>query len=461
MLLRTCLTMLLPVALWAQPFVPRNNYSVLLEPNGVIMHGAGQDPVAFQNYASVMPATSQPLVFMTYLFLNSIQPNWSDSYRAIFLQNPNQFMVLEVGLELNVYSDPTTDYETQVAAGAYDTQTNNFIAGAQRLATPIYLRIGAEFNGSWEGYQKAPFQAAYRRIVQMIRAADVEVASVWCISIGGAQDYFDWYPGDDVVDWFGIDLFTPGDFTNPGTASFLAAADAHGKPVMLGETTPESVGANQPNSWTAWYGPFFAWLAANPGVKQFDYIDWNWAVTAVTDNQPGWANWGDARLETPDAAPVLAQYVNAIADPAIQSSSSETAFRQTLNYDTTITPPTPNNLTAAGAPGGVAVNWDPVPDSNGIARYYITRDGSLIDFTPRSTLHRPERPAGLLHLSGRRHEPCREPEPDHIAGERHAAVYRAHVQWQFLVRRAGAMGTRSVQYSRCGHRRRRQRQPHQ
>ncbi len=48
----------------------------------------------------------------------------------------------------------------------------------------------------------------------------------------------DWYPGDDVGDGFGLDIFgEKGIFTAPQAHSFLRETDRHGRPVFLAEVT--------------------------------------------------------------------------------------------------------------------------------------------------------------------------------------------------------------------------------
>jgi hypothetical protein len=53
----------------------RANFGARLEPEGVIMHGAGQDPVSYAGYWSAMPIGRQPSTFMGYVGLGTIAPN--------------------------------------------------------------------------------------------------------------------------------------------------------------------------------------------------------------------------------------------------------------------------------------------------------------------------------------------------------------------------------------------------
>lgn len=84
-------------------------------------------------------------------------------------------------------------------------------------------------------------------------------------------------------------------------AAFLDLADAHRKPVMIGEFTPRRVGVlDGQEGWDAWFTPYFDLIHRRREIKPFSYIDWNWA------NRPPWTTWGDARIEANDV--VAAHY---------------------------------------------------------------------------------------------------------------------------------------------------------
>jgi hypothetical protein len=274
-----------PPALEAQSYVPRVNYGARLEPRTGVIHGAGQSPDAYAAYWSVMPAGRQPLVFMYYIGLDSLTANWADSLKSQLLLYPGSLVIPQIGLSLT--DGVNAHYEQQVANGVYDTQIGYLIAGLRSLATPAYLRIGYEFNGlAWNGYQPAPYVQAFIHITNAIRAAtDIEVATVWDASVDGVTNYTDYYPGDSYVDWFGMNIFTDNTFTSPNLTAFFSLSDSHKKPVMIGETTPELIGAQGgAASWNGWYSDFFNFLKKTPEVKMFNYIDWNWAYWSQQDN---------------------------------------------------------------------------------------------------------------------------------------------------------------------------------
>jgi len=83
------------------------------------------------------------------------------------------------------------------------------------------------------------------------------------------------YPGDQHVDWWGIDLFDPLSFQSESTLDFMATASERGYPVMIGEAAPRGPGI-EPDSgaWERWFRPFFRFVRGQPGVKAFCYISW-------------------------------------------------------------------------------------------------------------------------------------------------------------------------------------------
>ena len=375
--------------LHAQTYAPRVNTGARLEPKDSLMHGAGQDlwfpvseqtPSSFSLYSSVMPADRKPMVYMFYLNLNSLTANWADT-RKLELQSSG-FVTFQLGLSMT--DGVANHYEAQVAAGVYDTQIGYLIKGLRELATPVYLRIGYEFDGAgWNGYVPGPYVQAFQRIAAAIHAAlDLEVATVWDAEIpDGTSNYADFYPGDSYVDWFGANVFKTAGFSSPELASFIALAIQHNKPVLMGELTPIYVGAQGgADSWNSWYIQFFNFLANTPQVKQFNYIDWYWPYWSQLMSG-SWPDWGDSRLEIDSASYVRNLYVQQLADPVFLHSGSESSFRQLLGYNDTTPPPAPSAFLAFSRLGCVTLSWEPVADPSGIARYYLYRNGSLFDYS--------------------------------------------------------------------------------
>lgn len=372
----------------AQP-VPRADYGARLEPRGVIQHGAGQDPAAFTRYSAAMPAARRPVVYMAYLSLKDLRADWADDFRRRLAFDAGTFTILQIGLSMTTDGRPQDSYEPRVAAGELDTQIRHLVDGLEALTLPVYLRIGYEFNGlAWNGYRPEPYRDAFRRIADALRARPgLPVATVWCAAADGTPNFEEFYPGDDAVDWYGIDIFSARHFDDPVVAAFTASAAARRKPLMLGETTPRGEGAQTPRAWDAWFNPFFRWMSATPQLKQFNYINWDWAERGRALNQPNWVNWGDARLETELAAPVRERYAAALADPVFSHAVTEAEFWRSLlgsAAENAEPPAAPADVAhVAEAAGGVGLGWTPLEDSliPTLARYYIYRGEDLAGFS--------------------------------------------------------------------------------
>jgi beta-mannanase len=270
---------------FAQDYTPRLDLGARLEPRGGLMHGAGQSTDAFAAYWNTLPAGRRPMVYMHYISLRNLPPTWADELKTTLLGYPDAYMIPQVGLEMT--ASGSGHYEQQVASGDYDQQIDSLIEGLRRLALPVYLRIGYEFNGlTWNGYQPVTYKQAFIRITGKLRAANLEVATVWDAAIDGVKNYFDYYPGDEYVDWFGMNIFRTPSFKDPSLTGFFNEARMRRKPVMIGETTPYQVGAQGgAASWYGWFTDFFDSLRNNAVVKQFNYINWDWVYWSRQANQ--------------------------------------------------------------------------------------------------------------------------------------------------------------------------------
>ena len=340
----------------------RNNYGALLEIDDVVLHGAGQSPDAFESYFDLMPEDNKPQIYMYYISLNALnEAFWVDYLKEELEKYSNHYIIPQIGLSMTGTGDPNDNYEDDVAAGLYDDQILNLVEGLKKLGRPAYIRIGYEFNGiAWNGYDPGPYVEAYQRITTAISNNDLEVATVWCAAVGGGTDenYLDYYPGDDYVDWWGIDLFSDSHFTEQLTIDFMADAEVYGKPVMIGETTPRYIGADDATDWEDWFVLFFDFIENYPGVKAFCYINWDWAEF------PQWSDWGNAQLSENDF--VRVNYAHRIRGELYRHATTQSDFRSLLNFNDNTAP---NAVTISGSAQDVLpiqLNWNPVSDPNNV-----------------------------------------------------------------------------------------------
>jgi hypothetical protein len=99
----------------AQTIKLRLNQGALLEPQGKIINGAGQDKTAFMNYRNVQHIQNKPLIFMSYVGLKDITPDWTDKLKTSLMSNTGKFLIPQIGLSLNVDGTPSAHYEQNVA----------------------------------------------------------------------------------------------------------------------------------------------------------------------------------------------------------------------------------------------------------------------------------------------------------------------------------------------------------
>lgn len=172
-------------------------------------------------------------------------------------------------------------------AGKYDRHFEDFAnILIENGRADAYLRIGWEFNGEWFPWaaKKDPeaFKAYFRRIANIFRnAKGARFQIVWNPARGKHQIKPDTvYPGDDVVDVIGLDLYNqswrPEDKADPAvrwhnhvvqpySLDWLRSfAAAHGKPIAI----PEWGTGTSPNGRGMGDDPVFIremakWIAAN------------------------------------------------------------------------------------------------------------------------------------------------------------------------------------------------------
>ncbi len=305
--------------------IARMNFGQRLEPNDdLVLHGAGQSPEAFKQYFEAV-GEHKPALYMTYVTLKGEMPGYFRWLKQELDSYLPSVLVPQIGLHLAgdaLDEHPEPHYEHEVAKGQLDEQIHAFCEGLRTLKRPAYVRIGFEFNGPWNGYEPDAYKAAWIRIVSAFHQHHLnEVATVWCYfplpgsrehEQGIDRDYLPYYPGNEYVDWWSIDLFSPEEFTRDNTIAFMADAKLRGFPVMIGESTPRWVGGVQGGeaTWEKWFDPYFTFIRSQPIVKAFCYISWNWSQYLA------WSDWGDARIWANQV--ILDRYQRELANPLYQ-----------------------------------------------------------------------------------------------------------------------------------------------
>lgn len=281
-------------------YLPRVDFGQHLEPKGNrIIHGAGA--LAHSDWSSVLQYRQlmidrPPLALMSWLTLRHAPPPFYDQWRELLRHLPPvEQPIAQVGLNFNLNENPDNNFEDAVAAGDYDKEIRRLFLDIKRLGIPVLLRVGLAFNASFHNYAPGPFKEAFRRVWRIMNQTETNnVALVWdFVPFEPDTDFMKYYPGDDYVDWWALEVFLIEDISRPCTKAFLDAAAQHKKPVILSETTPlHAPETFDSQAWKAWFGPFFDFVAGNPTIKAVCYINWDWR------RFDKWAGWGDRRLES-------------------------------------------------------------------------------------------------------------------------------------------------------------------
>ncbi len=264
---------------------------------------------------------------------------------------------LQIGLNISEGSNGEIFCDgclTQLANGQRDNEIGKLADFFQLIPdTAVYLRIGYEFDGAWNNgyFQTDVYIRAYQRIVDVLRSRGINnVAYVWQSAASPVDDYieqvlnppqfirtgtedpFEWYPGDEYVDWVGLSWFLlPNELpTLPGgnvetqlvkANKMLDIARTRSKPVMIAETTPQGydigalqncnigdswdgvggqncVGKSANQIWNEWFVPFFDYIYSNDDViKAVSYINANWNNQSLWSAPYSSGYWGDTRVE--------------------------------------------------------------------------------------------------------------------------------------------------------------------
>lgn len=192
----------------------------------------------------------------------------------------------------------------EINSGLYDNAIDELANGLPRQGRPVLMRLGYEFNGKWNAYDPDKFKQAWRRIAQRLaldRETRSQVALIWDMSCN-ENEHTDWepfYPGDEHVDWWAVNVLDAGDGpSGPDSAcvrAFVDAAESRAFPVMIAESMPRDTGTQAEDSWSKWFDPYFNKLLQRPAVKAFSYINRDCRQNVTRKCVGG--QWGTARIQ--------------------------------------------------------------------------------------------------------------------------------------------------------------------
>ena len=301
-----------------------------LEPKGrAVLHGAGQDHRTFVEYSGRM-GPAKPALYMAYVGFGRDPKRQMRELSGRLARLEGQYVAAQIGTSLHL---------DKLAAEKRAELVSDMCEALAGFPFPVYWRLGFEFNGHWNGYRPDQYKKDWIEVVTKLRSFKSDhVAVVWCYAPdGGDTDYMAYYPGDEHVDWWGIDLFAAQDIS-AGSAKFLEDAQKRRFPVMIGESSPRWISARQGEmSWRVWFQRYFDLMDKHPHIKAFCYIAWNWADRAAYEPSPySWHWWGDARVWLDGY--VFDRWCNELEEPQYIHSLPREDLRSLLGLDQTTRP---------------------------------------------------------------------------------------------------------------------------
>lgn len=190
-----------------------------------------------------------------------------------------------------------------IVSGQHDAYLHRWARDVAAWGKPLYLRFAHEMNGTWypwavgvNGNTAAEYVAAWRHVVTIFRAEQAHnVRWVWTpIAVDvGIRAFTDLYPGDDYVDWVGLDAYNWGtsqswsiwrSFDQIIDASYQTLTAMTDRPLMIGEMAATERGGDK----AAWITDAFLTTVPTryPRIKAIVWFQANketdWRVNSST-----------------------------------------------------------------------------------------------------------------------------------------------------------------------------------
>lgn len=191
----------------------------------------------------------------------------------------------------------------------WDANLKTVISGLKSLNKPVQLAPLYEFDHRVNGYAAKDVVAVFKKAKQFISDAGASNISIVWVSAGigsgvSNENRMSRYPGDDVVDVWGWNLYDPQvEQKNMAEGkyclkSYAEMAASRNKPVMIHESCSVGVYAvqrersgvlveNGKASLDNWFKPFFELVYSIPNLKFFNYGQSNFTADRKTSTFAG------------------------------------------------------------------------------------------------------------------------------------------------------------------------------
>lgn len=188
----------------------------------------------------------KPAIHLTYVA-------WNDDWTKVAASD------LAAGKLPLINWEPAGIDFANIVSGSLDSTIKARASGAAALGKKFFLDFAAEMNGdeAWSDNDAKLYVDAYRHIHDLFKAAGAtNVVWAWCPNVtdvsGGNKQTLDYYPGDDYVDWTGVDGYNWGAGSGFQWQSFhdvfariYPVLATKGKPILIGEMASDENGGDK------------------------------------------------------------------------------------------------------------------------------------------------------------------------------------------------------------------------
>ena len=179
-----------------------------------------------------------------------------------------------------------------------DAYLRQWAKDAKASGVPIFLRYAREMNGTWTQYSghSEQYIEKWRLVYQVMKEEAPNVAMVWTVFTFPESTIMKFYPGDDYVDWVGVNVYNvvyhndniqqKSDQEDPlELLEYVYDNFSYKKPIQISEFGATHYTVTDDSDYPEWAADKIKRLYANlptlfPRVKSIYYFDVNNLVNA-------------------------------------------------------------------------------------------------------------------------------------------------------------------------------------
>jgi hypothetical protein len=153
--------------------------------------------------------------------------------------------------------EPYNQSLSSIAGGSYDSYIRTSARTAKSYGRELMVRFAHEMNGNWYPWARSSsYVPAWQRIVDIFRQEGASnVKFVWAPNVDrtGAMPFAGYFPGENYVDYIGLDGYNFGDTSGNAwsslegvfSSSYAKITALSAKPLIITETASSEIGGSK------------------------------------------------------------------------------------------------------------------------------------------------------------------------------------------------------------------------